>query len=227
METTYRIGYIDEDEKQVRLYKRKLRKFGFDVIGYDCHKGMTLEELMAQVYNSEIDLLMIDFRLNESNILSFNGEEVERQIYENKPLLPRIIFTNKVDQAEPKVDDLKIVFDKEDVFPSDNEDENPKTKRFIDILTKSIEQYKKRINNRKELISRLLEKERTEGLTFNEKNTLLSIHQELYSLDKTIIPEIPKTLMSVESLDQINKARQDAEAFIESLLSNDENERKK
>ena len=170
---------------------------------------------------------MIDFRLNESNIISFNGDEVERHIYENKPLFPRIIFTNKVDQAEPEVDDLKIIFDKECVFPSDNGDDNPKTKHFIETLVKSIEQYKKRIDSRKKLISNLLEKERTEGLNFDEKNTLLSIQQELSSLDKTKISEIPKTLMSVDSLDQIKKARQDAEAFIELLLSKDKNERKK
>lgn len=226
METKYRIGYIDEDDNQVRLYKRKLRNFGFDVVGYDFHKGMTLEELMAQVYNSEIDLLMIDFRLNESNIISFNGDEVERHIYENKPLFPRIIFTNKVDQAEPEVDDLKIIFDKEFVFPSDNGDDNPKTKHFIETLVKSIEQYKKRITSRKDIISSLLEKEKTDGLNFDEKNLLLSIQQELSSLDKTKISEIPKTLMSVDSLDQITKARQDAEAFINTLLSKKDNESK-
>ena len=108
----YKIGFIEEDINQVKLYRRKLRDFGFDVIGYEFTKGMTLEELMNQVYNSDIDLLMIDFRLNESNIVPFNGDEVERHVYENKPLFPHIIFTKKVDQSEPDVDDIKIIFDK-------------------------------------------------------------------------------------------------------------------
>lgn len=78
---------------------------------------MTIEELMEQVYSSNIDLLMIDFRLNESNVIPFNGDVVERYVYENKPLFPHIIFTNKVDQAEPDVDDLKLIFDKRDSVP--------------------------------------------------------------------------------------------------------------
>ena len=82
MPIQYKIGYIDEDASQVKLYRRKLRDFGFEVVGYEFHKGITLEDLMKQVYNSDIDLLMIDFRLNESNIVPFNGDAVEREIYE-------------------------------------------------------------------------------------------------------------------------------------------------
>ena len=218
MDMQYKIGYIDEDTNQVKLYRRKLRDFGFEVVGYEFHKGIILEELMEQVYNSDIDLLMIDFRLNESNIVPFNGDAVEREIYEKKPLFPHIIFTNKADQAEPEVDDLKIIFDKEIVFSSDDESENPQTKRFIDTLTKSIEQYKRHIFKRKDIISELLEKEQKETLNTEEKNLLLSTQRELLSLDTLRISEVPESLTSIDSLDKITKARQDAEAYIKSLL---------
>src|SRR5687768_13663293 len=193
MDLQYKIGYIDEDVNQVKLYKRKLRDFGFEVIGYEFHKGITLDALMDQVYSSEIDLLMIDFRLNESNIVPFNGDAVEREIYEKKPLFPHIIFTNKADQAEPDVDDLKIIFDKEIVFPSDDEDESPQTIRFIETLTKSIEQYKRHIAKRKDTISELLEKEQNETLSDEEKNILLSTQRELQSLDNIRISEVPES----------------------------------
>lgn len=179
MGTKYKIGYIDEDSNQVKLYRRKLREFGFEVIGYEFHKGMTLEELMQQVQKSDIDLLMIDYKLNESNIIPFNGEAVERYMYENKPLFPHIIFTNKIDQAEPDVDDLKIIFDKEIVFPGDNGTDNPKTIHFIETLTKSIEQYKTHIDKKKRIISDLLEKEKTQSLTMEEK-TYFYQHNRTY-----------------------------------------------
>lgn len=225
MSLQYRIGYIDEDINQVKLYARKLREFGFEVIGYDFHKGMTLDELMKQVFSSEIDLLMIDFRLNESNIIPFNGDAVEREIYDKKPLFPHIILTNKADQAEPDVDDLKIIFDKEIVFPADNGD-SPQTKRFIETLIKSIEQYKRHIDKHKQIISELLEKEQNGPLSAEEKNLLLSTQRELLSLDKMIISEIPESLKSIDSLDKVSKARQDAEAYINSLLEKGNNERK-
>lgn len=222
----YKIGFIEEDINQVKLYRRKFRDFGFDVIGYEFTKGMSLEELMYQVYNSNIDLLMIDFRLNESNIVPFNGDEVERHIYENKPLFPHIIFTNKVDQAEPDVDDIKIIFDKEIVFPDDNGDDNPKTKHFMYILTKSIEQYQRHIEKRKLKISELINKEDKEGLSIEEKNLLLATQRELLSLDKMTMLDVPETLISIDNLEKISQARKDAESFIKSLLEKNDDDSK-
>lgn len=218
MEINYKIGFLDEDINQVNLYRRRLKPFGFDVIGYEFTKGMSIDELMNQVYNSDIDLLMIDFKLNESNIVPFNGDEVERHVYENKPLFPHIIFTNKVDQAEPDVDDIKIIFDKEIVFPDDNEDDNPKTMHFVKVLTKSIEQYQRHIEKRKQIISELIDKETKEGLSIEEKNILLATQRELLSLDKMTILDLPETFISIDTLEKISQARKDAESFIKSLL---------
>lgn len=226
MGTNYKIGYIDEDINQVKLYRRKLRDFGFEVIGYDFSKGMSLKELMEQVYSSDIDLLMIDFRLKEGNIVAFNGDEVEREIYEKKPLFPHIIFTNRADQAEPDVDDLKIIFDKEIVFPGDDGNDHPKTKHFIDVLIKSIEQYKKHISKRKDTISELLEKEKQKELSVDEKSLLLSTQRELLSLDNMIISDVPENLTSIETLDKLSKARKDAENYINSLLEKEDDSSK-
>ena len=77
MSLKYRIGYVDENEEQVKLYKRKLKEYDFEVIGYNFEIGMSPEMLMEQIFKSDIDLLMIDFKLNESNIVSFNGEVIE------------------------------------------------------------------------------------------------------------------------------------------------------
>lgn len=226
MSSNYKIGYVDEDKNQVNLYGRKLRDFGFDVIGYDFRKGMLIEELMDQIYTSDIDLLMIDFKLNESNVVAFNGDEVERAIYENRPLFPHIIFTNKSDQAEPQVDDLKIIFDKEIVFPREEED-GVQTKRFIDTLNKSIDQYKGYISKRKNIISDLLDKEQNEDLSLKDRNLLLSTQSELINLDKMMILDVPETLKSTDELQKIEKAREEADAYIKMLLEQKKDENKR
>ena len=109
-------------------------------------------------------------------------------------------------------------FDKEIVFPDDNGDDNPKTKHFINVLTKSIEQYQRHIEKRKQIISELIDKETKDGLSIEEKNMLLSTQRELLSLDKMTILDVPETLISVDNLDKISQARKDAESFIKSLL---------
>ena len=217
MEAKYKIGYIDEDIKQVKKYTRRLKDFGFEVIGYDFYQGMSLEELMSQVYESDIDLLMIDYKLNESNIVAFNGDEVESEFYVKRPLFPHIIFTNKVEQAEPFVEDWKILFDKENIFSEDGNDEQS-VKRFVTILTKSIEQYKNHIEKKKNKISILLSKINSAEFSSVDENELINLQKELMNLDKTFVQEIPEKIISYEKLDKITNLRVESEKFLDDLI---------
>lgn len=217
MGTKYKIGYIDENIKQVKKYTRRLKDFGFEVIGYDFHQGMSLEELMSQVYESDIDLLMIDYKLNEGNIVAFNGDAVESDFYDKRPLFPHIIFTNKVEQAEPFVEDWKIIFDKDEVFSEEDEDEE-RALRFVTILEKSIEQYKNHIEKKKDKISILLSKINSTEFSSVDENELINLQKELMNLDKTFVQEIPEKLISYEKLDKISTLRIESEKFLDNLI---------
>lgn len=217
MEQRYVIGYIDEDILQVRKYQRRFKKYGFDVIGYDFENEMSLSDLMEQVYKSNIDLLMIDYKLDETNKVTFNGEKVESEFYEKKPLFPHIIFTNKIDDAEPHVEDLKIIFDKDDIFSEDEDDEN-KVQYFIETLKRSIEQYKNHVEKKKMIVADLLEKGERVGLNATEKDLLLTKQDELLSLDKTYKNEIPKQLIAENNFADLSKIKNEAEAFLKSLI---------
>lgn len=217
MEPKFKIGYIDEDLKQVKKYQRRFKKYGFEVIGYDFENEMSLDDLMEQVYKSDIDLLMIDYKLDETNKVTFNGEKVESEFYEKKPLFPHIIFTNKVDDAEPHVEDWKIIFDKDDIF-SEGEEDEIKVHYFITTLEKSIEQYRTHIEKKKKIVADLLEKGEREGLNANEKDLLITKQEELNSLDKTHKNEIPKYLITEDKLADLSKTKKEAEAFLKSLI---------
>lgn len=217
MEAKYKIGYIDEDVKQVKKYQRRFRNFDIEIVGYEFHKGMTLNELMHQVYESDIDLLMIDYKLNETNQVTFNGEAVESEFYDKKPLFPHIIFTNKVDQAEPHVEDWMKIFDKEEIF-SEDENDKESVNRFITKLVKSIEQYRNHVNKKKVIVSELLEKGEREGLTASEKDLLITKQDELAALDKSEKNEIPKHLLTERKLDDLSKTKKEAEEFLQSLI---------
>lgn len=222
MSLKYRIGYVDENEEQVKLYRRKLKEYNFEVIGYNFEVGMSPEILMEQIFKSDIDLLMIDFKLNESNIVSFNGEVIESLIYDKKPLFPHIIFTNKVDQAEPFVEDWKIIFDKDDIFLDDEEDKTG-VERFVTMLKKSIEQYRNHINSKKIILSDLLEKSKTQELSAIDKNNILAVQQELNILDKTKASEVPRQLLVNDNVESINNLRIEAEEFLQSLIQKRKN----
>jgi hypothetical protein len=217
MATKYKIGYIDEEVKQVKKYQRRFRDFDIEIIGYDFNKGMSLDELMVQVYSSPIDLLMIDYKLRETNLVAFNGEAVESEFYEKRPLFPYIIFTNKVDQAEPFVEDWSKIFDKDEIF-NEQEEDKEKVQHFITTLTKKIEQYRSHIEKKKNTISELLLKGQAEGLSSSEEDKLLSLQRELRDLDKTKVKEVPEKLISYDKLEDLSKTRKEAEAFLQSLI---------
>ena len=54
---SYKIGYIDENPLQVKKFTRALKEHGFSVVGYNIRKGMPVEELIEQIYSSDIDLV--------------------------------------------------------------------------------------------------------------------------------------------------------------------------
>lgn len=209
----YRIGYIDENADEVKMYQRKLRSFDIEVIGYEFKKGMTKEELLAQVYSSDIDLLLIDYKL-KGTLVTFNGEEIESDIYEKKPLFPYIIFTSDKEHAENFIEDWKTIFDKEEL----SDFNKIRNERFVKIIEKSIEQYKNHIDKKKNILSELLIKGENEGLDAVEKSFLIEIQRDLQSLDKTNPKEIPEQLVSYDKLEDLSKSRKEAEQFLESLI---------
>lgn len=214
MKAKYTIGYIDEDPNEVNTYARRLRPFGFNVVGFNFEKGMPFNQFMTQVYEAnDIDLLMIDFNLKGSNIVAFDGDKVESDFYDKKPRFPHIIFTSDTEYAEGFVEDLKIIFDKEDVF-----EDKETIQKFVTMLEKSILQYRNHIKKKKTLISELLIKGENEGLNSSEQDSLISLQRELGDLDKTKKKEIPEKLISFEKLDDLSKTRKEAEAFLQSLI---------
>lgn len=208
----YKIGYIDEDSTQVTKYERDLRKY-FDVIGFTINPGLELNDLLKQVYESDIDLLMVDYLMVDKGVLTYNGDEVARAYEEIKPRFPVIIFTNEESQAFPHVDNPNIIYDKSLVKNDLN--------YFVELLNKNISAYKNYIGKRKNIISDLLLKGENAGLSPDEKHILLQTQIELINLDKWS-NEVPFQLLDDKRLENLSKTTKEAEEFLESILKKKE-----
>lgn len=204
----YKIGYIDEDSSQVAKVEMRLRKY-FDVIGFNISKGLELDDLLKQVYESDIDLLMVDFLMVDKGILTYNGDEVVREFEEIKPRFPMIIFTNENTQAFPQVDNPNIIYEKS--LLTNNPD------HFVEILKKNILTYKNYLEKRKNIINDMLLKGEKEGLSSEEKHILLQTQTELINLDKWS-NEVPFQLLDDKRLENLSKTTKEAEEFLESIL---------
>ncbi len=210
----YKIGFIDEDHLQWEKVERNLRDF-FDVIEYDIYKGISKDDLIEQVYNSDIDLLLVDYLMTDRGFLSFNGDEFARDYEKIKPRFPIIVFTTYTGDAFKDVDNPNIIYDKALLLEN--------TQHLVDSITKNIELYKNYIYERKDKIAMLLQKRETEGLNAIEKNLLLEMQLELRILDKKRA-EVPLQLIEDNTFEKLAETTKEAERFLESLIKKEKDD---
>jgi hypothetical protein len=203
----YKIGYVDEDLDQVKKFERKLRS-SFSLIGYDIPKGLPLEELVEQIYNSDIDLLMVDYLMCDKGHLSYNGDEVVREFLKIKPQFPVIVFTHRESEAFPMVDNPNIIYDKGKALEDIG--------HFSKVLLKNIDINKRFISERKDRIQELIIKREKSGLSSFEKEELFTKQLDLNNLDQKI-KEAPTYLINDLKLDKLSDATNEAEELLNLL----------
>jgi len=202
----YKIGYVDENPLQVKKFQRLLRD-NFDVLGYNITRGLSKKRLLSQIYNSEIDLLLVDYLMTDKGQLTYNGDEIARDFEKMKPRFPILIFTQYHNDAFPQVDNPNIIYEKSLASNIDH---------FSEILRKNIEVYRKFISDRKKSITTLVNKSKKKKLTAKETHNLLDKQIELQMLDKNSV-EVPFQLLHPEKIEALSKSADKAEAFIKSL----------
>jgi hypothetical protein len=205
----YKIGYVDEAEKEVKKIIRKLEK-DFEMVSYDIQRGLPKDELIDRIYNSDIDLLLVDYFLKDKGMLVYNGDAVVRDFEKIKPQFPMIIFTNEPGDAFPKVDNVNIIYNKEVL------DKNKGW--FIEVLKRNILHYQQYIDSRKKRIAELMEARQQRELTPIEKGELFSLQLDLNKLDERENIETPNHLLSDRNLDELTEVTEDAEKLLKSLL---------
>lgn len=202
----YKIGYVDEDPIQVKKYQRLLGN-KFDVQGYEIPRGLSKKKLLDQIYNSEIDLLLVDYLMTERGQLTYNGDVIARDFEKMKPRFPILIFTSHADDAFPAVDNPNIMYEKANASKMDH---------FAEILIKNIKVYRKFITEKKKNIDTLISKSRKKKLNAKETQDLFNEQIELQMLDKQS-GEAPFQLLHPENINALSKTADKAEAFIKSL----------
>ena len=146
----YRIGFIDESPEWILQFKR-FANGNFDVESFVLSENTTLEGLVNEIRSKNLDCVVVDFELKESELLQFNGDEIVEKIREKTPYFPLFIITNK-DEIDVlnQVEDNDIVYDK-DLVTGD------KQETFILRIKNKIEHYYFRIEHANREIERFVQ----------------------------------------------------------------------
>ncbi|MBN8678108.1 MAG: response regulator [Chitinophagales bacterium] len=205
----YKIGYLDEEMQWVEKFKRDLKDF-FEIVVFDLNADLSLVDIVKRIEEAELDCLLVDYELNEADVIQFNGNDVIEKIKEKYPYFPVFIITGKEEKdVLEQVEDGDIVRLKDEL--------NDKRPILIQRIKLKIENHHKQIQEAEETIKKLIEKRNSEvGLSLPDEELLT----EKYLFLEKINPSektLPNNLIQPESITKLNEFVLDTKQILEEL----------
>lgn len=194
----YKITYIDESDAWLNTVYHTLKN-DFDVLRIKVNAESSIESIVTELFNSELDAVITDYLLEEEGDVSFNGNKIVEEIRKINPHFPIIMLTSHEPQAISHMDDVHIIYGKGILDgQSENELELFKTKIKSNITT-----YYSKIENTQKKIEELVKKQNETGLEMPEEEELT----KLFILMDELEPngkDLPVNLIHPNSITKLN-----------------------
>ena len=194
----YKIAYIDESDAWLNIVYQTL-KADFEVYRIKVDEESSVDNIVAELFQLDSDVIITDYLLEEEGNVSFNGNKIVEEIRRKKPYFPVIMLTSHEPQAISYMDDVHIIYGK-NILDGESEDELElfKTKIKSNILT-----YHSKVDSTQKRIEELVKKQNEIGLEMSEEEELT----KLFVLMDEFEPggkEIPANLIHPNSITKLN-----------------------
>ena len=184
-----RLGYLDENKGNRNTFYRIFKK-DFEVVMLDdFEKVFTLDLLLKEIDKQEIQVLAVDYKLADSGVVQYDGDQVLEAINEHKRYFPVFMMTSYVDAAIHKVNNTFLVNDKDGLS-------DPKIVELLKSqIAGSVESYNRIVSGIEQRTKELETKQNT-GLSKAEETELLNLHVELNKIDPISNPLSPDKMQT-------------------------------
>ncbi len=166
-----RLGFVDDEASSILNFRGWFID-EYDIKIFEVNDSITAEEIAQSAVISDLDMLIIDFKLDENGNNSIDGNQVAIEVRKLLPNLPLTILTSHERDAVSHVDDGMLLRSK-----------NELSEEYIDIFkTKvfnTVKNYKSKISQNKQIIKQLSEKKIESELNTNEEEALFNAYQYL------------------------------------------------
>lgn len=166
----YRIGYVDEDRGWKNTFRQSL-KDDFEIILFDVKGDSTVESLTDEIFDSKVDMVVLDFRLDETGLVDFNADALVDKILETNLYFPLIILTSHEIDALNHLSNANLVNGKDML-----EGDNPKIEILKQKIVKLVVDYNTRITESTAKLKLLEEKRVSTGLQPDEEDAFLELN---------------------------------------------------
>jgi len=194
----YKVAYIDESDAWLNTVYQTL-KTDFKVYRIKVDAGSSVEKIVAELFQSELDAIITDYLLEEEGDVSFNGNKIVEEIRSMKPHFPIIMLTSHEPQAISHMDDVHIIYGK-NILDGESEDE---LELFKTKIKSNISTYYSKIEDTQKRIEALVKKQNETGLEMSEEEELT----KLFILMDEFEPEgkeLPANLIHPNSITKLN-----------------------
>lgn len=214
----YKLGILEDNPMFISKLKHSFSNdFYVDILD-NYVEISTVENLIKEINKRELDAIVVDYKFTDSKLgLTYDGDDVMSAIDKYKKYFPIVLLTAFVNDAEQKVDDAYVVFDKAILTNKEQLDE------LIRKIIIAINNYKRKLNETEKRVKYLEIKQSLEPLTGKEEDELIKLHVELQYMD----PESnssPLHLLKSQSLDEISDMLKTSKEMLNLLKKNNESE---
>jgi DNA-binding NarL/FixJ family response regulator len=212
----YRIAIVDElkdDLQRFQLYVHKNdsdRKF--TVLAFEPNKVQ--EELIADLFNANLDAVITDYRLNEYNAsITYDGVDLVNAIQNRRKKFPCFVLTSFDDDAVKDSEDVNIVYVK-GIMNSGAESKVKAT--FLDRVEKQIQKYQSSVSEWTENLNVLEDIRKKRLLTPEEEDQFVELS---HLLDRSIagIESIPRSFYSNDTNSRLDDLIQKTDDLLRKL----------
>jgi len=207
-----KIMYIDEDDGEVRQFKRKFLDV-FDVETVDFN-DIQLSDLLTKLSEKQFDYLIVDYHLNDMSGCGFDGDVVLVDFLKRFPHFPTMLLTNQDEGAIESVKGLDIekVRSKKEYL---NDDLRP---AFSARIKAKVDQYQQDIKDAEEKLEQLAQKKASDdGLSADEEDESIRLDDFLDEILDADARSIPKEVISSTNETRLGELLTKTDDLIERL----------
>lgn len=203
----YKIGYIDDDRGYLSTFRNSFRN-DFNVVLFKVENNTTAQELAQTIFLNKLQMVIIDFKLNEYGNDFLDGNEVSKEIRKLLPRMPLVILTSDEDDTIDRVDNSLLLHSKDELDSRKIDIFKTRIKSAIKFFLDEIEKNKETIKVLSEKRSNRLHDD-IKSLDEDEEELLFKAYiflNEVFPEDKTFKEYLSKPSEIKELINLLDKS---------------------
>lgn len=202
MNDKIRLVYLDEEKSwQSQAHSVLKNDFQLFIPQYMPHN---IEDIWPAICEFDAQAVLVDYRLNDTGVVSYTGDDVIRVLHRYNKHLPMFIITSYEDNALKECKEAQIIRGKE-LFTDANQSEKLKS-----IITANVNNYNSRKASAENIIKQFQDKV-SKGENLTNEESAARFEAELYlselDLDNSVRADLI-TSKSNETLEELLKVAQ-------------------